>query len=88
MTPQELLAHYDTGHLWSAASNADRCADLDTAYHHALAVRALRTARSENPRGYKIGFTNRTIWERYDVFAPIWGTVYDTTLRMCDDQGT
>ncbi len=30
--------------------------------------------------GIKIGFTNRTIWEEYKVFAPIWGYMYDTTL--------
>jgi 2-oxo-3-hexenedioate decarboxylase len=30
--------------------------------------------------GRKIGFTNRTIWQRYGVHEPIWGTVYDRTL--------
>ena len=30
--------------------------------------------------GRKIGFTNRTIWPRYGVYEPIWGTVYDRTL--------
>src|SRR5213076_1717815 len=39
------------------------------------------------PMGYKIGFTNRTIWQRYGVYAPIWGTVWDTTLTHCDGRG-
>jgi 2-keto-4-pentenoate hydratase len=30
--------------------------------------------------GRKIGFTNRTLWSRYGVFEPMWGTVYDRTL--------
>ncbi len=30
--------------------------------------------------GRKIGFTNRSIWPRYGVYEPIWGTVYDRTL--------
>ncbi len=38
-------------------------------------------ARGERPVGRKIGFTNRTIWAEYGVYAPIWGDMYDTTLR-------
>ena len=58
-----------------------------SAYALALQVRALRMGRGEQPRGFKIGFTNRTIWPRYNVFAPIWGTVWDSTLTFCDGQG-
>jgi 2-oxo-3-hexenedioate decarboxylase len=43
-------------------------------------VRSLRIARGERPAGFKIGFTNRTIWALYQVYAPIWGSVWDTTL--------
>jgi 2-oxo-3-hexenedioate decarboxylase len=79
MTPQTLLSHYDTVQPWPGAFAAEGDA-LAQAYQSALAVRALRMARGEEPRGYKVGFTNRTIWERYQVFAPIWGTVWNTTL--------
>jgi 2-oxo-3-hexenedioate decarboxylase len=41
-------------------------------------------ARGEVPRGFKIGFTNRSIWQRYNVSAPIWGTVWDHTLTFCE----
>jgi 2-oxo-3-hexenedioate decarboxylase len=47
------------------------------------AARALHEARvREGWRavGRKIGFTNRSIWPRYGVYEPIWGTVYDRTL--------
>jgi 2-keto-4-pentenoate hydratase len=84
MTPQALLSHYDSAQLWPAATGLD----APTAYQRALEVRALRMARGEAPRGYKIGFTNRSIWPRYNVFAPIWGTVYSTTLQFCEEQGT
>lgn len=78
MTPAELLAHHDAGRPWPACvAGFD---DVAAAYRLALAVRALRIGRGEQPRGYKIGFTNRTIWERYGVYAPIWGTVWNTTL--------
>ena len=87
MTPQELLRHYDQAGLWQDGVRADPSLDVATAYQRALAVRALRVARGERPVGYKIGFTNRTIWERYRVFAPIWGTVWNTTLTHCDGRG-
>jgi 2-keto-4-pentenoate hydratase len=83
MTPQALLSHYDSAQLWPAATGLD----VPTAYQRALQVRALRMARGEVPRGYKIGFTNRSIWPRYNVFAPIWGVVYSSTLSFCEEQG-
>jgi 2-oxo-3-hexenedioate decarboxylase len=48
----------------------------------------LRVARGEIPRGYKVGFTNRTIWSRYGVFAPIWGSMWSTTTTYCSGAGT
>jgi 2-keto-4-pentenoate hydratase len=84
MTPIDLLSHYDSAQLWPDATGLD----TPSAYQRALQVRALRIARGEVPRGYKIGFTNRSIWPHYNVFAPIWGTVYNTTLQFCQEQGT
>lgn len=80
MTPVALLAHLDAGELWAPEAAGSIPADVVAAYQTALAVRALRIARGEQSRGFKIGFTNRGIWDRYQVFAPIWGTVWDTTL--------
>lgn len=58
--------------------------DLALAYRVTAALRRLRRARGERPIGRKIGFTNRTIWAEYGVYAPIWGDMYDTTLRPLD----
>ena len=88
MTAAQLLAHHDSGHLWPDELPAQAFGDLPQAYQQALAVRALRVARGEVPRGYKIGFTNRQIWERYRVWAPIWGPVWDSSLAFCEGQGT
>ena len=44
-------------------------------------VVAARCARGERRLGYKIGFTNRTIWPRYGVAGPIWAPIYDTTVE-------
>jgi 2-keto-4-pentenoate hydratase len=87
MTPQTLLDHHDNARAWPHGPGDVGGADLAAAYQQALAVRQLRMERGERPVGYKIGFTNRTIWERYNVFAPIWGTVWDTGLANCSDIG-
>jgi 2-oxo-3-hexenedioate decarboxylase len=83
MTPELLLRHLDDATPWPAGSGLD----VAGAYARALGVRQLRMARGEQPRGYKIGFTNRTIWDRYGVYAPIWGTVWNTTLTFCEGEG-
>ena len=83
MTPQDLLKHLDQGQMWPQPSGLS----LDAAYARALEVRQLRMERGEQPRGYKVGFTNRTIWPRYNVFAPIWGCVWHSTLTLCEGEG-
>jgi 2-oxo-3-hexenedioate decarboxylase len=84
MHPADLLAYYDSAQLWPALTDLD----VPTAYQRALALRGLRSARGEVPCGYKIGFTNRSIWPRYNVAAPVWGSIYNTTLSFCQEQGS
>lgn len=58
-------------------------------YAAARQLHERRLARGWQPVGRKIGFTNRTLWERYGVHEPIWGTVYDRTLtRATDNRAT
>src|SRR5688500_17067067 len=48
-----------------------------------------RLAKGWKPVGRKIGFTNRTLWDKYGVHEPMWGTVYDRTLiRAENDRAT
>ena len=88
MTPLALLSHYDDGRLWTSAPSQQASFGIEQAYRDALAVRQLRITRGEAPRGFKIGFTNRNIWQRYGVFGPIWGTVYTSTISFCEGQGS
>ena len=88
MTPETLLSYADNATLWPDEKYHHRRQNVPSAYRDALAVRGLRVARGEQPVGFKVGFTNRTIWERYGVFAPIWGTVWNTTLTRCDGEAT
>ena len=60
-----------------------------TGYTAARALHDYRLKKGWKPIGRKIGFTNRTLWERYGVHEPMWGTVYDRTLiRAADDRAT
>lgn len=86
LSPARILDHQDTGRLWPDGGAG--LGDLAAAHQTALAVRALRVARGERPCGYKIGFTNRSIWSRYNVRAPIWGAMWDTTVTQCEGAGS
>ena len=81
---RELLAALDNARLVPLLSERDPAFDLAEAFATADAHRQLRTARGERPLGYKIGFTNRGIWDRYGVHAPIWGPVWDSTLEQVE----
>jgi len=87
MSPEHLLLHHDQGRLWSIEDRARLPVSQHEAYLRALAVRQLRLARGEVPRGYKIGFTNCSIWPLYQVFAPIWGTRWAGWLAFCEGEG-
>lgn len=87
MTPEQLLSHYDEGRLWETAPSASPGYGVPQAYQAQLEIRRLRVARGEQPRGFKIGFTNRGIWPRYGVYAPVWATVWNTTVHHCEGAG-
>jgi 2-oxo-3-hexenedioate decarboxylase len=55
--------------------------DEAQAYRVARAVTARRVAQGEKVVGRKIGFTNRTIWDEYGVHRPLYGAMYDSTVR-------
>jgi 2-oxo-3-hexenedioate decarboxylase len=54
-------------------------------YAAARGLHEHRLAQGWKPVGRKIGFTNRTLWERYGVREPMWGWVYDRTLIEAHD---
>ena len=54
---------------------------VDDAYRVTPLVRQMYEASGAKPLGRKIGFTNRTIWAQYGVYAPIWGYVFDRTVH-------
>jgi 2-oxo-3-hexenedioate decarboxylase len=54
---------------------------VDDAYRVTPLVRQMYEAGGARTLGRKIGFTNRTIWTQYGVYAPIWGYVFDRSVH-------
>jgi 2-oxo-3-hexenedioate decarboxylase len=76
----ELVALHESGAIVPPFSGQVPGLTPESGYAAARKLHAHRCARGWRPLGRKIGFTNRTLWERYGVHEPIWGTVYDHTL--------
>ncbi len=77
-----ILDALDTRRQIAPITDTDPRLDLDRAYAVSNAITAMRVARGERPVGWKIGFTNRTIWDEYGVHAPIWGPMYDDGVHV------
>jgi 2-oxo-3-hexenedioate decarboxylase len=54
--------------------------DLADAYRVSAAITRKRTGRGDRQVGWKIGFTNASLWASYGIGAPIWGPMYDVTV--------
>jgi len=82
---EELIEVHENARL--VAPFTERYPDLTPAdgYAAARALHEHRLAIGWKPVGRKIGFTNRTLWARYGVFEPMWGTVYDRTMIRAEN---
>lgn len=84
----QLLEARSHGRRLAPLSN-DATLTIADAYEISKRITDIRTAEGEVVVGRKIGFTNRTIWPKYGVAepinAPIWGPIFDTTLRYTED---
>src|SRR5258708_26601461 len=80
MLARELISLHERPR--EVAPFSERYAGLtaEDGYKAARVLHEHRVAQGWRPVGRKIGFTNRTIWQRYGVYEPIWGTAYDRTL--------
>jgi 2-oxo-3-hexenedioate decarboxylase len=80
----ELLAAWGDARLVGLPSQRPGGLTLAQAFDVAEAIRQRRIAAGDQPCGYKIGFTNRTLWPRYGVFAPIWAPVWRSTVSLLE----
>jgi 2-oxo-3-hexenedioate decarboxylase len=81
---QQFLRAYDGAYCVPLPSSDAAGLSSGQAYAVAERLRALRIERGERPLGWKIGFTNRSLWARYAVDRPMWAPVWDSTLRQLD----
>ena len=79
---QELLCAHDQAGLIASIAARNPAFDLDAAYLVAAELMRERRSRGSRPVGRKIGFTNRSIWARYGVDAPMWAHVYDDSVSF------
>jgi 2-oxo-3-hexenedioate decarboxylase len=84
----EAFAVLDTGRQIAPFSSRIAQFDLEDAYRVTAAVRQMRETHGERALGRKIGFTNRTIWDEYQIGAPMWGYIYDRTVHDLADVGS
>lgn len=78
----DLFLRLSSAEQRAPVSDGDPEFDLATADAVAARIRDLRLGSGDAPVGWKIGFTNRTIWETYGVHAPIWGPMWASTCRQ------
>lgn len=77
----ELSGLFGTGRERARLTEAYPDLDLATAYRIGATVRQRREARGDRWVGRKIGFTNFHMWDAYEVKAPIWGPMYESSVR-------
>ena len=53
---------------------------LSDAYRAASEIKEIREKKNEKVSGIKVGFTNKKIWDKYSVNAPIFGFMYSSTV--------
>jgi 2-oxo-3-hexenedioate decarboxylase len=80
-----LIAAYDTATTLPPITAGAPGFSVADGYAVLAEVEARRRAQGWRSVGRKIGFTNRTIWSEYGVWAPMWGYVYDSTVHDAAD---
>jgi 2-oxo-3-hexenedioate decarboxylase len=83
----EVLALQDGASLAEPLSAREPGFGLPEAYAVALELLRLRERSGWQRVGRKLGFTNRTIYEQYGVYAPIFGYMYAQTLSEASFDG-
>jgi 2-keto-4-pentenoate hydratase len=84
MLSKELIDLHQACRLVSPFSERYPGLTPEAGYVAARALHQHRVRMGWKPVGRKIGFTNRTLWDRYGVREPMWGTVYDRTIIQAE----
>ena len=77
-----LVAAYDGATTLAPIGAGEPGFDVATAYDVLAEIERRRCAQGWQPVGRKIGFTNRTIWQRYGVYQPMWARTWAHTVHF------
>lgn len=89
MLAEDLIALHERPRERALFSESYPGLTTEAGYDAAAALHRHRLSLGWRALGRKIGFTNRTIWPRYGVYEPMWGTVYDRTVMFAEaDEAT
>jgi 2-keto-4-pentenoate hydratase len=83
---EEVIRLQDTASLATPFSARGHDFGIADAYAVSREVLRRREAAGWRRIGRKIGFTNRTIWDQYGVYEPIFGYMYDRTVTWVQDR--
>jgi 2-oxo-3-hexenedioate decarboxylase len=83
----EILTAIDTPSQTTPFTDRDPGFGIEQAHAVLAELRRRRVDRGEKQIGRKIGFTNRGIWQQYNVHAPIWGDMFDTSVSELGQSG-
>ncbi len=75
----------DEAALAEPLTSRDATFDVATAYAVSREMLRRREAAGWRRLGRKIGFTNRTIYDEYGVYEPIFGYMYDRTIHEAQE---
>jgi 2-oxo-3-hexenedioate decarboxylase len=84
----ELIHAYDTATMLAPLTQRHRDFDVTAAYAVRGEIDARRRAQGWRAAGRKIGFTNRTLWPRYDIWDPLWAHTWAHTVRFAGARAT
>lgn len=77
-----LIAAYDSAAMLEPITTARPDFTVAEAYAVLAEIEARRRRQGWQPVGRKIGFTNRTIWDRYGVWQPMWAHTWAHTVHQ------
>src|ERR1700694_2721208 len=79
-----LIACQDHAGTLAPITGGDPTFDVPRAYEVLAEINARREAQGWISVGRKIGFTNRTIWERYGVHQPMWAAIWSHRVHFAE----
>jgi 2-oxo-3-hexenedioate decarboxylase len=82
---EEMIRLADSAALAEPITSCEAEFTVADAYAVSREAMARREQSGWRRLGRKIGFTNRTIWDQYGVYEPIFGYMYEQTLAYATD---